>query len=132
MTDPEEIRNQILKTINNVLKAKNQYREEMESLDNNIKNKHHSVINRDDEIERQLSKLENRSNNIFGISRRKLLELGLERNHPVTYTHQSNLSLQQAMQQLSSLVNMSEQTMQEIELLSQRLLIERKKWWKFW
>ena len=132
MTDLGNLRNLFSQKIDEVASAKVIYRETINALNNSIMSRRQGVVDQDDEIERLTLGLRSRVENSFIHSGRILISLGLARAQSEAYSTQSNLSLEQALQQIRSLVIMSEETIREMEDQAQKLQEERKKWWKFW
>ena len=132
MTDLGNLRNLFSQKIDEVASAKVIYRETIDALSNSIMTRRQGVVNQDDEIERLTLGLRSRAENSFIRSGRILNSLGLARAQSEAYSTQSNLSIEQALQQIRSLVIMSEETIREMEGQALKLQEERRKWWKFW
>lgn len=132
MSDLGALRVVIRKSLDDVTSAEIVCRDTLQSLNVDINAVRHKTLSKDDEIERAIlsSRTEMETLNIR--SARIMDELHLERALPATYQTPTDISTDTAINQMQALVEMSRETLRELESEAQKLRIERKKWWKFW
>lgn len=92
----------------------------------------HQAVVRDDRIENFLLASRSRSEAILRQASRVITRLGLSSSEPTQFTVDSDLSVQQMVDQIQDLLRASEGMLQELESTASALEVERKKWWKIW
>lgn len=132
MTDLAQIRRLCAEVINEVTTVEQSCAENLESVRQRNYEARQRIVAQDDQIENFLLASRSRSESMFNRASRLLIDLNLPRGQPSQFTVQDDLSIQQAVDLVQDLLNISEELLQEIELIAAKLNAERQKWWKFW
>lgn len=90
------------------------------------------TVDQDDKIDAALIRLRARSQNIQVQSSRILANVRLQQAQPAHFNLNPNIEISDALIQVQDIVELIENLYQEIVVLENRLVEERKKWWKFW
>lgn len=132
MSDLTVIREISARVLDELSSAERVHQDTIQTLDNDIHGTRQRIVKLDDDIERTVMSLRNRAETAYTRSGRILSELRISRLQPDTYRLPADINTQQALDLMRSLVSMGEETIVELETKSQYLIVERKKWWKFW
>jgi len=132
MSDLRNVRELCRRALDEVASAEKVYHQVVDELNQSIYDSRQQILRQDDNIEQSILGSLSRMETITTRSGRILSEMRLARAQPESFNLPSNLTIQQKLDNLSSLVVMSEDTLHELEDTAQILRIERKKWWKIW
>lgn len=132
MSNLAYIREICSQALDQLASAEKVHKETIDELNIGTQGNRQRTIQLDDEIEQTLFGLRSRTEAAWTRSARILAELKLNRVQPEVYSPPTNQTIQEGLNHMRALTLMSEETVQELEIVAQQLQKERKNWWKFW